>query len=671
MTTVMGAEIVVKVNESDPVGIKEINEQITLENWTFQKGQEVQFRMGWRWATGIVQQVHGELYLVSLKHMDDDKSHWYWMRAFNLRDPKNTSFKGMVRQCHMQMSVGDDNLAISLAKAKTRLQYLVQTFGTTYEPIADTHQNSRRFMEKRRDRLRLPVKPLLLAKAVAVVKGPWQPMVDPGPTFKPVTLPIFEQIEWDHQRTMAMAMQQGDHFFMATHKSTCAINGGYLVNLISSQLINCGKFSEATNPIAISPDGKRVAGHAPLCVSFQRYRVDVWDWGQPTPDHRISFEVPEGEELEEFSWVKWARFTHDNALLVMTPWNKLFAVEPDSAVMRWQLDTGQPLGQQTQPAVSANGKFVAVFSKTNQSILLIDVKSGQAINTISQVPFDPKHLQISRDGQYLMAARDRSFKLWSLDDGKDTPLIHVVPASRSGRTAFKKNQPNTVPKCVLLSHGLVMLDKDIFDGRTGQHIWKYKQLPQGEVVGDMFYAIDLKKMPRVLQCWPLLRQHVINALPGNDHDFTPIDLSGSISIDLSEWQIDDPEKKIFKKQLIASILQKNRIYSEKMTPLRIKFKTKNGKKNEMHIGYGTGVNFTVISRDRIATLYLETPQQTVELQQVTKKFTHRNTDKDKTLTEIAQEMAKVDIHAFEDFILPERLAIDQDKPLGQSFFTQD
>ena len=123
MTTVMGAEIVVKVNESDPVGIKEINEQITLENWTFQKGQEVQFRMGWRWATGIVQQVHGELYLVSLKHMDDDKSHWYWMRAFNLRDPKNTSFKGMVRQCHMQMSVGDDNLAQEeIAKQKKEKQ---------------------------------------------------------------------------------------------------------------------------------------------------------------------------------------------------------------------------------------------------------------------------------------------------------------------------------------------------------------------------------------------------------------------------------------------------------------------------------------------------------------------------------------------------------------------
>ncbi len=671
ITAVACAQIDIKLNAKDPVGIEKLNAQITLENWTFDKGQQVQFRQGWRWVNGVIQQVHGELYLVVRSGMEDDKAHWHWMRAFNIRENNQTSFKGMVRYCHIQMTVGNDDLQVSLDKAKKRLQYLVQTYGTDYASIADTHQNMIRISQSTRGQLRMPVTPLNQAKTIKVSNGLWTPMLDQGPALKPVFIEFDQQLEWDHQRSLQSVAQQGINLFWVTNQSTCVVRGGYLADLKTGKIRNTGQFPPSTTPIAISPDGSRVAGHAARCVGFQRYRIDIWNWEQATPEHVVSFEVPQLTKLHEYGWVKWVRFSFDNTLMVYTPWSQLMVFEPDSANVRWQLDTGQPIDEQVYPAVSCNGRYVAVFCKASQSILLIDVKSGQVVNKISQLPFDPLSMQISRDGQYLMAARGRSFKLWSLGDGTAFPLINIVARVRDSVTLPQRDRPENIQQCVLLSYGLVMLDKLIYDGRTGRAIWEYSKLPQAQLVGDMLYDLNLESMPRSLHCWPLLQQQVVDALPKADDVDSTATLNTPVSIDLSDWEADESAKRKMREHLIRCIRQKNHIYSAEPTPLKIKFTTRNGEKHDIHMGYSNGINFTMTYRDRIATLYLDTHEASIKLKQVVRKFNHREIDKEKTLAEIAKEMAAVEIDAFGDFILPDRLTDPTQEPLGQSLFNQN
>lgn len=633
---------------------------VTPSGRKFKKDDRVEYKYGTQWRNGIIVYNNGDLYLLARARpeLQEDVESWFWVHAYNIRKP-GEDFVGLFPECQIKLKRGEDSMDVSLAKAHSKFRQFTSRYGDDFEKMLDTMENRGASSEALLKKVNLPLKDIgdatLIDIPAAGQSMPWKNVVDPGKPFTPKPTTITGDLIWEFDDNLSMVSLEGSNLFIVVGKGTCITRPSYRINLQQGSVLHTGTFPASSSPISISLDGTRIAGHAPLCTGIQRARLDVWDWTVATPKQAVSFEIPEGPKQKYYSYTKWAQFAAWNTIVSMSRDGILGAWESDSSTKIWQLKTGQPRDDQAVPVMSPGHQYVAVYCKTSQSIIMINCQDGQVANRIALPDFEPDTLQISHDGQYFMASRARTFKLWDLKQGESYPIILIAP---------RPKQTDGIDSCVLLDQGYVMMDNGIYDGLSGKYVWEYDAIPKGRLVKDMLVTMDQSQGTHQLNAYPLLPDHVIAALSNNRRqDDIPVDKI-AYAIDMSRLDMQPHAQHKIKEHLVEKIKRNGHTVTEQDATMTLVIKLANGKSHKYEFSIGNIISGTLRITDRILFVNAFTNNQTIELERQTNKLDSRDGLAEVSMSNMVEQLNTFEPERLFDFAIPDRVTNPNDRPYG-------
>ena len=307
----------------------------------FKSRQQVEFKVHSRWQPATVKRVVDDLYLVATNDGFGDKEFfWKWVDADRLRAP-GEDHEGPDTFSQFEERVGNDSIRDSLRDArksyKAHLAKQAQTPRTESgraDPFAPPPAS---FPTTEADRSTLQT----LGLRIGV--GPADLTPDPadGPDFlqRPVAITL-RNGKGRSSITDRVAVSRG-RFALAVIEDRPSGSAKALfaerVDLKNGRSIAATAFDFASMPVAISPNGNRIAGRSNGFHSGSFQRLDLWDWSGREPQHQLSFRPADAPERERDGDIDTMQFITDDRLLVLTEGGDLSVWDAESGRGVWEV----------------------------------------------------------------------------------------------------------------------------------------------------------------------------------------------------------------------------------------------------------------------------------------------------------------------------------------------
>ena len=399
----------------------------------FKKGQVLEFKVHRRWKQVTVQRVAPPLYLVSTNDSRGEKEfHWKWVDADRLRTP-GEDHQGPSVFDQFEHRVNNDSIRDSQRKAKEKYAEHLKEQKQKAAGNAGPNAKADPFAAPQLDHPVTPADRSDLATEPAQ-SGEWnQSVIDPAQSTA--------------ARSASIRLSSG-HGQVGERPATLSTRGRFalialeyrppgkpkslyaeIVDLKSGRSRATFEFDPASLPLAVSPDGRRIAAISNGFHRGTKQRLDLWDVSRKTPQHLISFQ-PFNAEHSSQNDIKHAFFATPDIVVVLSAGGTLSAWDVSTGKGLWEV-TG--LSPHAPAALSPGGKFVAVWLK--EHVLIIDGLTGQTRATLN-APGGAGTLTFSANGRWLVSAGDNRLRSWDLQERVALPELAgqrvnaVVPTDR-------------------------------------------------------------------------------------------------------------------------------------------------------------------------------------------------------------------------------------------------
>jgi hypothetical protein len=183
------------------------------------------------------------------------------------------------------------------------------------------------------------------------------------------------------------------------------------LDLAAGTNLGASDFDPLSNPMAISPTGKRVLGVAHGFFGGTRNRVDLFDLpaASGAPKHVLSFVPYSGEKNDND--VNWAAFVDDDHVLTFSSGGTLTMWDAPKATAQWRMNALRD----SVPAMSPGGKQVAIVS--SDGLHVIDAATGKTIATIDGSR-PARALTFTTDGKRVVGSTGAIVSVWDLAKGE-------------------------------------------------------------------------------------------------------------------------------------------------------------------------------------------------------------------------------------------------------------
>lgn len=421
----------------------------------FRQGQEVELKKFNKWIAAEIKRASPPLYLVATKEGIGEKQfHWEWVDADRIREA-GEDHEGPDTRSQFGHRVGNDSIRESRREAE--------------EAYAD-HQlkesQTARDATGKRDPFGPPpfAHPVTNAdrsqmQNVAVGGGAWgEPVVDPG---EPIPGPI-RHLSIESKATVGsffarpQVIDATGRFALVVIRDQEPGKADYLYverfDLARGRSESAAGFDAASLPLAISPDGQRLAGHANGFHIGSKTRLDVWDWSGREPVHQLSFE-PHRSDRRGQGDIESIAFADQDTVVVHVRSGAVSAWDAATGRGLWEL--APPRGGSSAMAVSPGGSVVAVVGQ--DEVWLLDAATGRVRATLPGPGMRPARVSFSQDGQTLAVAADDRIQAWDLAGRRAFPAVAVAPSSMSASGGG----------LLVLDGGTVVWRGQTFDPSTG------------------------------------------------------------------------------------------------------------------------------------------------------------------------------------------------------------
>lgn len=247
------------------------------------------------------------------------------------------------------------------------------------------------------------------------------------------------------------------------------------IDLVAGKSLGAGQLPLSVEPLDLSPDGKLLLSRSNGFGFGAAGRLDVWQVDGPQAAHLISF-VPFDNQQPTARDVKWARFTDPEHVAVLGGNGQVAVFEYRKAREIWSAHADAAAA----PALSANGKYVAVAIKGPQ-IAILETASGATAGRLSIESVWQMRLSFRPDGAQLAAVGPELLDVWDLGTGKRAYDLMPIEV-RGDQIAWQKD-------------GFILLDgKSLFALDRKMTVWTYEgpnggQPPMGATYAGRYWYV--------------------------------------------------------------------------------------------------------------------------------------------------------------------------------------